>query len=149
MDSTKPIKLNLAEKFADKEYFDAFFSERASDDIASKIKELRELQELSQIKFAELCEMKQSAVSRIESAEYSGWNFKTLLRVASALDARLAITLIPRAEVIAEYQRKELEDTHMKVVELPTGVAMPSTSSNFVTLPSDEATFHAVEIGTK
>lgn len=146
MDSTRSIKLKLSEKFADKEYFDAFFAERASDDVASKIRELREALELSQTEFADACEMKQSAISRIESAEYSGWNFKTLLRVASALDSRLAITLIPRTEVIADYQRKELEESHAKVAERENSAVIIPTSTNFVTVaPSAEAAIYSVK----
>ena len=51
--------------------------------------------------------MEQSAVSRIEQSEYSGWSFKTLLRVADALDARLRILLEPAEDVIEQYERFE------------------------------------------
>jgi len=51
--------------------------------------------------------MKQSAVSRIEQANYSGWNFKTLARIADSLDARLRIVLEASEDVIARYLEDE------------------------------------------
>ncbi|MCH8314157.1 MAG: helix-turn-helix transcriptional regulator [Nitrospinae bacterium] len=84
-----------------------FFRERAKDEIAIQIRELREKLEMRQIDFAKQADMKQSAVSRIEQADYSGWTFKTLLKVAEALDARLKITFQPMDDVIAEYENRE------------------------------------------
>ena len=51
--------------------------------------------------------MKQSAVSRIEQADYSGWSFNTLFRVADALEARLMVSFEPVEDVIDWYRRKE------------------------------------------
>lgn len=105
--STKPIKLNIAEKLKKKAYRTAFFRARAQDDTASNIRELRELRELSQTELAKLSGMKQSAVSRIEQAEYSSWTYKTLQKVAEALDARLVVFFEPSENVIARYAQTE------------------------------------------
>lgn len=103
-----PVRLNLAKKFREsREYRNEFFRKRAKGEIAMQIRKLRELRKLRQIDLANQATMKQSAVSRIEQAEYSGWTFRTLMKVAEALDARLKITFQPMEEVIAEYERRE------------------------------------------
>jgi HTH-type transcriptional regulator / antitoxin HipB len=104
---TKPIKLNLAEKLKDRRYRNAFFRARAQDDTAANIRELRERRELSQAELAKRAGMKQSAISRIEQAEYSSWTYRTLQRVAEALDARLVVFFEPAEEVIAKYEHTE------------------------------------------
>lgn len=48
--------------------------------------------------------MKRSAICRIEQAEYSGWSFMTLFRVANA---RLRITLESAEDEIKEYRKME------------------------------------------
>ena len=99
-----PIKLNLAEKLKDRDYRHRFFRGRAQDEVASLIKELREFRKLRQTDLAELCDMKQSAVSRIEQASYSRWNIDTLWRIAKALDLRMRITFEPMEDIIKQYQ---------------------------------------------
>jgi len=54
--------------------------------------------------------MKQSAISRIEQAEYEGWTFKTLFRIADALDARLDVGLKPLEKALTEYEDTPLAD---------------------------------------
>ncbi len=51
--------------------------------------------------------MGQSAVSRIEDGEYSGWTFKTLAKVAEKMDAQLRIMLVPSEDVIGQYWAEE------------------------------------------
>ena len=107
MEAITPVKLGIAEKLRSKGYFRSFFRERAKDEISIQIRELRNRRGYTQKQFAKISNMKQSAVSRIEQAEYSGWSFKTLLKVAESLDARLRVVFQPMEEVIAEYERRE------------------------------------------
>ena len=107
MASKKLIKLNLAEKLKNKAYRLAFFRARAQDDTAANIRSLREKRELPQTELAKLARMKQSAISRIEQAEYSSWTYRTLQRVAEALDARLVVIFEPAEDVIARYKNME------------------------------------------
>lgn len=107
MESKKLIKLNLAEKLKKRAYRSAFFRARAQDDTAANIRTLREKRQLSQIKLAELSGMKQSAISRIEQAKYSSWTYRTLQRVAEALNARLVVIFEPAEDVIARYEAME------------------------------------------
>src|SRR3990167_2289817 len=97
----EPIKLGTAEKLRrDREYARRFFRGQARDEIAMQIRGLRERRGFTtQEAFGRLVGMQQSAVSRIENAAYEGWTFKTLLRVAEALDARLRILFEPREDV--------------------------------------------------
>jgi transcriptional regulator with XRE-family HTH domain len=83
------------------------FSRLSRKEVAAQIRQLREKRGLTQMRFAKLCKMKQSAVSRIEQADYSGWNYKTLARIADKLRARLRITFEPLEEVIAKMETEE------------------------------------------
>ena len=107
MTSTKLIKLNLVEKLKNKAYRSAFFRARAQDDTAANIRSLREKRDLSQTELAKLSGMKQSAISRIEQAEYSSWTYRTLQRVADALDARLMVIFEPAEDVVKRYENME------------------------------------------
>lgn len=102
------MRMNLSNKLKKKSYFNKFFLSRARDDIAQQIRDLRNRRGLTQGEFAEKAEMKQSAVSRIEQADYAGWSFKTLARVAEVLEARLVIQLTPMEDVVKEYEQKEM-----------------------------------------
>lgn len=108
MASTKPIRLSIAKKLGDRKYRAAFFRARAQDDVASAVRGLRKKRKLKQGRLAELCGTKQSAISRIEQSEYSAWNFSTLLRVATALDAKVRVIFEPAEDVILGYALAEL-----------------------------------------
>ncbi len=108
MKSLSPIKLNLAEKFQNKAYFQRFFRGRSQDEIVAAIQELREMRDkLTQGQLADRCGMKTSAVCRLEKPEYGRWNFQTLWRIAEALDARWRFILEPRESVIEAYVRRD------------------------------------------
>jgi len=77
------------------------FSKLTRKEVAGQIRELREKRQLTQVEFAKRCNMKQSAVSRIEQAEYSGWTYKILSRIAEKLNARLHISYEPIEEIAA------------------------------------------------
>ena len=106
---TSPIKLNIAEKLEkDKEFRKRFFRGQAQDEIAMSIRELRAIRDhMRQIDLANAAGMKQSAISRIEQADYSAWSFNTLFRIAEALGARLRVNFEPVENVIDQYKEKE------------------------------------------
>lgn len=109
MASISPIKLNIAKRLReDKKYRERFFRGQTQDEIAMGIRSLREERKLRQTELAKKSGMKQSAISRIEQADYSGWSFSTLLRVADALDARLRVIFEPAEIVIDRYEEKEV-----------------------------------------
>lgn len=107
MSLTSPLNLGLAEKLRNRLFRSRFFLNLARKEVAAQIRRLRERRGLTQVEFAKMCRMKQSAVSRIEQADYSGWTFKTLARVAEKLDAQLRITLEPAEDVIERLATQE------------------------------------------
>lgn len=64
-------------------------------DIAFQIHDLRKKGGLTQTQLAKLVGTRQSNIARIESADYTGYTFKTLEKVTNALKARLQIRIIP------------------------------------------------------
>ena len=105
--SLSSIDLNLIEELQDKEFRDAFFDEISRHETAEQIRELRLLRNKTQKELADICNMKQPAVSRLEKPDYGKWNFHTLVRLAEALDARVRIQLIPAERAIKEFERSE------------------------------------------
>ena len=75
------------------------------DEIASQIRGLRKERRLTQSQFADLAQMKQSAVSRIEQAEYSSWTLSTLFKAADALGARVRVIIEDAAAAADELCR--------------------------------------------
>jgi len=126
--SISPIELHLSEKLEkDPEYRKRFFRGQAQDEVASIITSLRKARKKRQIDLARETGMKQSAISRIEQAEYSGWTLKTLFRIADALDARLRVLFEPAELVIEQYRQREVEARNMET-ELWTVPAQPTVT---------------------
>lgn len=67
-------------------------------DIAFQIYDLRKKSGLTQAQLAKLVGTKQSNIARIESADYTGYTFKTLEKVTKALKAKLEIRIVPQAD---------------------------------------------------
>jgi len=112
MKLTSPIKLNIAKKLKeDMAYRKRFLQRRTQDEIAMSIRSLREKRQMRQVDLASESKMKQSAISRIEQAEYASWSLKTLFRVADALSARVRVIFEPIEDVIEKYNEKEKEIT--------------------------------------
>lgn len=104
------IRLGILKRLKeDKGYRQRFFRGQAADEIAISIRSLREKRNEKQSELAKKAGMKQSAISRIEQADYFGWSFRTLFRVADALDARLRIVFEPIEVVLSSYERRERE----------------------------------------
>lgn len=109
MKSINPIRMNLVEKLRNPDYFYKFFMGRCQDEIASTIIDMRDKRGKNQKELAELSGMKQSAISRLEQSSYASWNFKTLWRIARALQGRWKLVLEPMEGVLREYELKEKE----------------------------------------
>lgn len=117
MKRLKSIDLSLFEKLQDKEFRDAFFEQEFFDDNALGIRALRKTRKMRQIDVANASGMKQSAISRIEQAEYSSWNCKTLLRLAQALDAKLTIAWTSADLAIEKYKTIESSTENLAVLK--------------------------------
>ncbi len=104
------------------------FAQLTRKEVACQIRELREKRRLTQVEFAKQCKMKQSAVSRIEQADYSGWTYKTLARIAEKLHARLRITYEPLEELAAEMAPvEEAPPSNRRIQPLRTSRATRTT----------------------
>ena len=71
--------------------------ERFNISVGAAIFEARTRANLTQQKLAELSGMKQSAIARLEDADYSGHSLKTLHRIADALGKRIEIVFVERS----------------------------------------------------
>ena len=65
-------------------------------DIAFQIYNLRKKSGLTQSQLAKLVKTSQSNIARIESADYTGYTFKTLEKVTKALKGKLEIRITPQ-----------------------------------------------------
>lgn len=102
------IRFKLADKIRNPARRRKMFARMAQDEIAMEVRALREKRGFrTQAAFAKHVHMQQSAVSRIENAEYQGWTFKTLLRVAHALDARLRVSFEPAEDFQRRFDESE------------------------------------------
>ncbi len=69
--------------------------ERESLNIAEQIYNLRTHARLSQKELADLVGTTQSAISRLEDADYNGHSLNMLERIAGALHCRIEVRLVP------------------------------------------------------
>lgn len=130
----KPISLGLDKLLQKKRFRERFISTSARDQIASQIRQLRLKRGFkTQTEFAKAAKMQQSAVSRIEQAEYSSWTFRTLLKVAFALKARLRITFEPIEASVAVMKRSE-----------DAAALHDQTSSDVTEPPAEAAEYHGM-----
>lgn len=68
-------------------------------DIAFQVHNLRKTAGLTQTQLAKLVGTRQSNIARVESADYTGYTFKTLEKVTKALKAKLEVRIIPQADI--------------------------------------------------
>jgi transcriptional regulator with XRE-family HTH domain len=103
--NTLSIDSELADRLERDPQFRAKYIRRwAQIQVASGIRALRKRRRKRQGEVAALAGTGQSAISRIEKADYDGWTFKTLLAVAETLDAQLSIEFRPIEEVLSEFR---------------------------------------------
>ena len=113
MSMLSAIRLNISNRLQKKAFRRRFFRQQAQDDVAQQIRTIRIKREMRQVDLAKTARMKQSAVSRVEQANYSRWTFTTLLRIADALDARVRVIFDPYEDVIKEYEQQERQIAEM------------------------------------
>src|SRR5436190_5704970 len=70
--------------------------QRADDEIARKIYELREQAGMTQARLAKLIGTTPSVISRLEDSEYQGHSLTMLKRIAAAVDKSVEIRFVPR-----------------------------------------------------
>ena len=89
------LRERLRKRLRDSEYRHSYSDEALNLFLASQIRVLREQRGLSQAELAEIIGTKQAGISRLESADYSGWSKRTLKKLAEAFDLRLRVSFEP------------------------------------------------------
>lgn len=108
MTEERTINLDISKRLEeDEEFRKGFFRAVSRNEIAAQIVALRKKRKMRQGDLAAAVSTRQSAISRLEKAEYASWNYQTLLGIAEALRARLKIAIEPIEEAIAEYRTRE------------------------------------------
>jgi transcriptional regulator with XRE-family HTH domain len=85
------VRASLIREFRDPEARRDYAEEFLNSCIALQIKTLRLQRGWSQKDLAERAGMKQSRISAMEQADYSGWSVTTLRRIAEAFDLALVV----------------------------------------------------------
>ncbi len=105
MSSLPSINLDLSKRLReDEEFRREFFLAESSAEIARQLIKLRHARSLNQGDVAKRIGTGQSAISRIESADYRSWSFNTLRKVAEAMGARIRVLIEPIEDVLWEYE---------------------------------------------
>jgi len=110
------IDLRLRDLLKDPARRRAFFEAITQDEVASQIRSLRKRRGLTQSDLATSTGMKQSAVSRIEQADYASWNVNTLFKVAAGLSGRWRMILEPAEDAMREYERFDAENAAYELI---------------------------------
>lgn len=77
-----------------------FVSSHVDKTVAFQLRAIRDRQGLSQEDLAEVAEMNQNAVSRLESEWYGKPTIRTLKRLAAALDVALVVRFVPFSQLV-------------------------------------------------
>jgi transcriptional regulator with XRE-family HTH domain len=88
MDLRQRLRIDLR----DEEYRHAYADEQLNLSIGTQIKVIREAQDMKQVELAHKVGTQQAGISRLESANYSGWSIAVLRRLAKAFDLRLRVS---------------------------------------------------------
>ncbi len=116
MGGSNPLKLRnrrvLHRKMANKEYRHAMVQANYSNRLSLQIRMLREKHGLTQRQFAKFIGTQQSAVARLEDAEYGKYTFTVLNKIAKKFDVALWAEFMPFSRFVAmsdTLETKELQ----------------------------------------
>lgn len=120
MATTKNLAEAIRRKLAiSKDLAAAVDAERLSISVGSAIYEARTGAGLTQQQLAERVNMHQSAIARLENANYDRYTLKTLQRIASALDTRVHVAFV----------RQSATKSVVSVEEFPLDLSVWDTES--------------------
>lgn len=100
---------NLKGLFADAEARRGYSEAFTNSYVAAQIKANRESRELKQEDLAVLIGTKQSGISRLENANYSGWKVETLHKLAQAFGLHLRISFEEFGSLVGDVQNFKKE----------------------------------------
>lgn len=135
------IDAELAKRLlSDRAFRNRYIRFWAQNEVATELRSLRKRRDKKQSEVAQLAGTGQSAISRIERADYDGWTYKTLLAIAEALHARLSITFEPIEDVAARIASADGGSPFVVI----GGVASPDPLPDDTRSTSDNVTVWAV-----
>lgn len=100
----KDKRNNLISKLKDKEYRHGWIEESIKMVLPYQIQANRVKRDWSQAILGKKADMKQNAVSRLESMDYGNLNINTLLRLAEAFDCGLLVKFVPFSRLVTEFE---------------------------------------------
>ena len=103
----KPINLDLENDLMNQEVGKHFFRQMAGTEAAEQIIKMRKKRFMRQVDLAKATGMTQSAISRIEQADYASWGFQTYLTVAEGLKAIVHISLEPIEDFLERHKAQD------------------------------------------
>jgi transcriptional regulator with XRE-family HTH domain len=117
----------LMAEFIDPDYRASYADSFLDAWIALQIRVIREQRKMTQQHLADALDTTQTAISRLESANYSGRSIKTLKAVAKALDCRLKVSFETYGSLIGEadtmsaelLRRSSFEDEFISLKDMP------------------------------
>ena len=83
---------SFKEELKDEEYRYGYAESFLNSSIATQLAVIRDQRGMTQEQLADLVGTKQTGISRIENANYSGWSIKMLKKIARALGCRLRVS---------------------------------------------------------
>lgn len=99
----------LSKEFADPEYRASYSDSFLDAWIALQIRAIREQRKMTQKQLADVLHTTQTAISRLENANYSGRSISTLKQVAKAFDCRLKVSFETYGSLIEESDKLCIE----------------------------------------
>jgi transcriptional regulator with XRE-family HTH domain len=99
----------LISEFADSDYRSEYAGSFVDAWIALQIKVIREQRNLTQKQLAEALHTTQTAISRLENANYSGRTISTLKAVAKVFDCRLKVSFETYGSLIGEADKMSVD----------------------------------------
>lgn len=129
----------LREELTDVEFSEGYAESFLDSYIATQIKVLREDRGLTQCQLAVLAETSQTAISRVENVNYSGWTIGTLKKLARAFEVRLKVSF-------EEYGTLPIEVegfSHQLLTRVPRSKDLRLFSSAFPANPFEGSRAHA------
>jgi transcriptional regulator with XRE-family HTH domain len=121
--NTTLVRQDLAAKFEDKDYRDAFVAEQIFSRLPLKIRCMREDQELTQKQLGTLAGMAQTWVSKLEDPNYGKLTISTLLKLASAFDVGLQVDFVPFSRILDDSLRLSTESFVVTRFEVDAGLS--------------------------
>lgn len=104
----------LKEELKDESFKKSFFRGLEKTRVAIEIVAAREKNKLTQKQLADLVGTSQSAIARMENADYNGYSLRTLRKIADALNLQLTVSL---KELAGKPEKRQVKITKIIMVD--------------------------------